>query len=136
MKPKPKPKPRRKPKPEPEKRPPSRFAPSAFLSGSPEAVQALCQELAELAAERFQDLTGSTWQQVGEGVAAQLRSAGHDLSRFDESESLQEWQAHWHHPRGTFSLFLSFQAPSRVEVSWKTETQAFVGRDGNGDGDN
>src|SRR5688500_15879798 len=87
--------------------PPPRFAPSAFLSGSPEAVQALCDELADLASKRFSDLTGTTWTQVGHSLVGQLRAIGHDLSCFDEREDLQEWDASWHLPRGTFSLFLT-----------------------------
>jgi hypothetical protein len=116
----------RKPKP-PEKQP-SRFAPAAFLNGSGEQVQALCDELATLAAERFSDLTGTTWQRTGLAIAEQLRAAGHDLTSFDESAELQEWQASWHHPRGNFSLLLSFRAPYSVEVTWRTDDAAFTAR--------
>ena len=128
--PKRKPAPQRKPnvKPESEDKPPSRFAPSAFLSGSPESVQLLCQELADIAKARFADVTGSSWSRAARSIAEQLRSAGHDLRSFDESETMQEWQAEWHQPRGTFSLFLSFRAPTSAEVTWTTDTQTFVGR--------
>lgn len=120
--------PKRKPKLEKTKAPPSRFAPAAFLSGSPQAVQQLCEELATQAASRFADLTGTTWATVGHAIANQLRASGHDLSSFDESEGLQEWQATWHHPRGTFSLFLSFRAPASVEVTWKSDDATFSAR--------
>ena len=42
--------PKKKPS-SPEERP--KFAPKAFISGTPEQVQGLCNDLAELAAERF-----------------------------------------------------------------------------------
>jgi len=110
------------------KQPPSRFAPAAFLSGSSETVQHLCDELAALAAKRFNDLTGTTWERVGTAIASQLRAAGHDLMSFDEAADLQEWQATWHHPRGTFSLLLSFRAPSQVEVTWKSDDATYTAR--------
>lgn len=120
--------PKRRAKPQKIKPPTSRFAPSAFLSGSPEAVQKLCEELAAQAASRFADLTGTTWSTVGTSIVEQLRGSGHDLSSFDDAEGFQEWQATWHHPRGTFSLFLSFRAPTSVEVTWKTDDATFSAR--------
>jgi hypothetical protein len=114
---------RREPEP-----PPSRFAPAAFLSGSPESVQRLCEDLAAEVAKRFADLTGTTWESVGRTVVEQLRRSGHDLSSFDAGEGIQEWQAVWHQPRGSFSLFLSFRAPANVEVIWKTDAATFTGR--------
>ncbi len=125
-----KPKPKQKlPKPTKQKapkQPPPHFAPSAFLSGSAEAVQRLCDELATLAAERFSDLTGTNWQTAGNALAEQLRAIGHDLTSFDESPELQEWQATWHHPRGSFSLLLSFRAPHAVEVTWRTDDWTYT----------
>jgi hypothetical protein len=107
---------------------PPRFAPSAFLKGSREQVQQLCDDLATLAAERFSDLTGTTWSAASAALAQQLRALGHDLISIDESDDHQEWQATWHHPRGTFSLLLSFQAPHGVEVTWKSEDATFSAR--------
>jgi hypothetical protein len=103
-----------------------RFAPAAFLSGSPAQVQALCDELADVAAARFADLTGTTWEDVGRSLAHQLRALGHDLSSFDETPELQDWQATWHHTRGTFSLLLAFRAPCSVEVTWTTDDARFT----------
>lgn len=120
--------PNREPKLRASKGPPPRFAPSAFLKGSPEQVQQLCDELATLAAERFGDLTGTTWPAASGALAQQLRALGHDLISVDESDTHQEWIATWHHPRGTFSLRLSFHAPQAVEVSWKTDDRTFVAR--------
>lgn len=108
--------------------PPARFAPSAFLSGSPAQVQALCDELADVAAARFSDLTGTDWQRVGTTLASQLRALGHDLTSFDESPELQEWQATWHHARGTFSLLLVFRAPQSVEVTWTADDAKLTAR--------
>ena len=125
-------KPKRKPKQKEPKGAPSRFAPAAFLSGSPEAVQKLCEELAAQAAGSFADLTGTTWSTVGTSIVQQLRASGHDLMSFDDGEGLQEWQATWHHPRGTFSLFLSFRAPASVEVTWKTDDATFCASGGGG----
>jgi len=105
-----------------------RFAPSAFLSGSPTEVQQLCDELADVAATRFGDLSGTSWERVGQSLAAQLRALGHDLIGVDESNELQEWQATWHHPRGTFKFVLEFRAPCTVEVTWKTDTATFTAR--------
>jgi hypothetical protein len=105
-----------------------RFAPAAFLSGSPEQVQELCEELADLAAARFADLTGTSWERVGKSLASQLRALGHDLSSFDESAELQDWQATWHHTKGTFSLLLAFRAPTSVEVTWTTDEAKFTAR--------
>jgi hypothetical protein len=118
--------PKRKPKPKPEKEPPSRFAPAAFLKGSAEQVQALCDELATIAADRFSDLTGTTWQRAGTDLAQQLRAAGHDLMNLEDDVGLQEWQATFYHPRGNFSLLLSFRAPYAVEVTWKTDDATFT----------
>lgn len=120
--------PKREPKLKPAKGDAPRFAPSAFLKGSPEQVRQLCDELATLAAERFSDLTGTNWRSVGETLAQQLRTLGHDLIGIDESDEHQEWLATWHHPRGTFSLLLSFQAPSTVAVSWKTDDGTYTAR--------
>ena len=108
------------------KQPPPHFAPSAFLSGSTEAVQQLCDELATVAADRFSDLTGTTWQAVGTSLAEQLRAIGHDLTNFDEAPELQEWQATFYHPRGTFSLLLVFRAPYAVEVTWRTDDWTYT----------
>jgi hypothetical protein len=110
------------------KGPPSRFAPAAFLSGSPAEVQALCEELAKQAASRFADLTGTTWAEVAAAIVAQLRASGHDLHNFDDGEGVSEWQATWHHPRATFSLFLCFRAPASVEVTWKADEATFSAR--------
>jgi hypothetical protein len=118
--------PKRTAKVKPPKPPPSRFAPQAFLAGSPSALQQLCDELAELAASRFRDLTGTTWETVGTAIAAQLRAIGHDLQAVEEAEGFQEWQATWYHPRGTFSLLLQFRAPSSVDVTWQTESATFA----------
>jgi hypothetical protein len=110
------------------KEPRPRFAPSAFLSGSPEEVQQLCEELAGLAAARFGDLAGTSWEVVGESLASQLRALGHDLSSFDDAEGFQEWQASWHHARGAFTFMLVFRAPCSVEVTWKTDAATFTAR--------
>jgi hypothetical protein len=107
---------------------PPRFAPSAFLKGSREQVHQLCDDLATLAAERFSDLTGTTWAAASAALAQQLRALGHDLISIDESDAHQEWQATWHHVRGTFSLLLSFEAPRAVEVTWKTDDSIFTAR--------
>jgi len=107
---------------------PSPFAPAAFLKGSPEAVRGLCERLADVAYDRFSDLTGTTWERAGRDLAQQLRSAGHDLTSFDATEELQEWQATFYHPRGTFSLSLSFRAPAQVEVTWRSDEQAITAR--------
>lgn len=127
--------PRREPKPQNERKPKlraaestPRFAPSAFLKGKSEQVQQLCDELATLAADRFSDLTGTSWSGVGVSLAQQLRALGHDLINLDESENHQEWVATWHHPRGTFSLLLSFQAPHAVAVTWKADDTAITAR--------
>jgi hypothetical protein len=112
----------------PEKEPPSRFAPAKFLKGTTAEVQALCDELATLAAERFDDLTGTTWERTGRTLAQQLREAGHDLTCLDEDSELQDWHASWHHPRGTFSLMLSFRAPRAVEITWTADDMSYTAR--------
>lgn len=113
------------PKPQPA---PSPFAPSAFLRGTPEAVRELCEGLAGIAHDRFLDLTGTTWQRAGSDLAHQLRAAGHDLTSFDDSEQLQEWQTTFYHSRGTFSLLLTFRAPTFVEVTWRSDDDAITAR--------
>jgi hypothetical protein len=104
---------------------PSRFVPGAFLSGSPAAVQQLCQDLATLSAKRFAARTSTPWVSVAASIVQELRAAGHDLSSFDAGDDWQEWQADWHHPLGSFTLRLSFREPASVEVAWKTETTTF-----------
>lgn len=91
-------------------------------------MQQLCGDLATLAAERFSDTTGTTWAGVGASLAQQLRAIGHDLMSVDESDDHQEWLATWHHPRGTFSLLLSFHAPYAVAVTWKSDDVTFTVR--------
>ena len=61
-------------------------------------------------------------------IVQQLRMAGHDLSNFDDSDELQEWQAVWFHPKGNFSLFLTFRATGGVEVTWRADDAKFVAR--------
>jgi hypothetical protein len=117
---------KRQPKPQKPTPAPSPFAPAAFLKGSPEAVRELCERLAGIAHERFRDLTGTTWQRTGSDLAQQLRAAGHDLMSFDDSEELQEWQATFYHPRGTFSLLLTFRSPTSVEVTWRSDDGAIT----------
>ncbi len=111
----------RKPKPTKATPAPSPFGPAAFLKGSPDAVRELCEGLASIAHERFSDLTGTTWARAASDLAQQLRAAGHDLTSFEESDELQEWQATFYHTRGTFSLLLTFRAPTSVEVTWRTD---------------
>jgi hypothetical protein len=103
-----------------------KFAPAAFLSGTPEQVQTLCNDLAELAAERFSDLTGTTWVSVGQSLATQLRELGHDLMSFEDTPEHQEWQTTWHHPKGTFVFTLEFRAPYAATVTWKTDERTFT----------
>ncbi|MES1189267.1 MAG: hypothetical protein ABUL60_35960 [Myxococcales bacterium] len=103
-----------------------KFAPAAFLSGTPEQVQSLCNDLAELAAERFSDLTGTTWVSVGQALASQLRELGHDLMSFEDTPEHQEWQTTWHHPKGTFVFTLEFRAPYAATVTWKTDDRTFT----------
>jgi len=110
------------------KRPPSRFAPAAFLKASPQAVQELCQALADQASKGFSDLTGTSWRSVAASFVEQLRASGHDLSNVDDADGIQEWQTTWYHPRGTFSLVLTFRAPSGVEVTWKADDAAYTAK--------
>jgi hypothetical protein len=91
-------------------------------------VRALCEKLASIAHQRFTDLTGTTWQRAGSDLAQQLRGAGHDLTAFDESEELQEWQVSYYHPRGTFTLSLTFRAPADVEVAWRADDATITAR--------
>jgi hypothetical protein len=104
---------------------PSRFAPKAFLAGSPQDVQRLCEALAAEAALRLADLTGTTWTAVATSIVADVRATGHDLIALDHTDELRQWQATWYHPRGTFSLLLSFRAPRHVEVTWQTDDATF-----------
>jgi hypothetical protein len=103
-----------------------KFAPKAFLSGTPEQVQALCNDLADVAAERFSDLTGTNWVSVGQSLASQLRELGHDLTAFEDTPEHQEWQTTWHHPKGTFVFTLEFRAPYAATVTWKTDDRTFT----------
>ena len=122
---------RRQPEGEPrpaEKEPPSPFAPKAFLTGSPAAVQQLCEQIATQAASGFADLTGTSWTTVAEAIVTQLRASGHDLVSVDDSDELRQWQAVWYHPRGTFALILRFRPPASVEVLWQTDDTTFSAR--------
>jgi hypothetical protein len=108
--------------------PPSPFAPKAFLAASPALVQRLCEQLAAESARRFVDLTGTTWLAMATAIVSEVRASGHDLIPLDEEEGTRQWQATWYHPRGTFSLLLSFRAPRTVEVSWRTDDATFSAR--------
>jgi hypothetical protein len=102
-----------------------KYAPASFLSGSPQQVQSLCTDLAELAAERFSDLTGTTWIDVGQSLAQQLRALGHDLIDLEGTPEHQLWQATWYHPKGTFVFTLEFKAPYAASVTWQTDDTSF-----------
>lgn len=108
--------------------PPSRFAPKAFLAATPATVQGLCEELAAEAARRFVLLTGTPWVTVASAVVAEVRASGHDLVSLDDTGDVRQWQATWYHPRGTFTLSLSFRAPGSVEVIWQTNDATFTAR--------
>jgi hypothetical protein len=110
------------------KQPPSPFAPKAFLTGSPAAVQQLCDQIATQAAAGFADLTGTTWAAVAEAIVTQLRASGHDLVSVDDSDELRQWQAVWYHPRGTFALILRFRPPASVEVLWQADDKTISAR--------
>ncbi|MEO7034211.1 MAG: hypothetical protein ABI548_09990 [Polyangiaceae bacterium] len=110
------------------KRPSSRFAPAAFLKGEPESVRELCQALADQMVRGFSDLRGTSWRSVATSLVDQLRTSGHDLSQIEDTDEIQAWQATWYHPRGTFSLLLSFRAPAAVEVMWKADDAIFTAK--------
>jgi len=103
-----------------------KFAPAAFLSSTPEQAQTLCNDLADVAAERFGDLTGTTWVEVGQSLARQLRELGHDLMSFEDTAEHQVWQTTWHHPKGTFVFTLEFRAPYAATVTWQTDDRTFT----------
>ena len=102
-----------------------KYAPASFLSGKAEQVQGLCNDLAELAAERFSDLTGTTWTTVGQSLVQQLRALGHDLIDLEETPEHQLYQATWYHPKGTFVFTLEFKAPYAATVTWQTDDATF-----------
>ena len=108
--------------------PPSRFAPKAFLAATPATVQGLCEALAAEAARRFVLATNTPWVAVATSIVADVRASGHDLVSLDDTGDVRQWQATWYHPRGTFSLSLSFRAPGSVEVTWQTSDATFVAR--------
>jgi len=108
--------------------PPSRFSPKAFLAATPATVQQLCQDLAGESSRRFVDLSGMPWAVVGQSIVADVRASGHDLISLDDSDGVRTWQATWYHPRGTFSLLLSFRFPRSVEVTWQADDAIFVAR--------
>ncbi len=89
-------------------------------------MQRLCEDLAKEAANRFADLTGTSRKTVVATIVQQLRASGHDLSNLENTDEVEEWQATWYHPKGTFSLLLSFRAPRRVEVTWTADDVKFV----------
>jgi hypothetical protein len=100
---------------------PSRFAPAAFRSASPEVAQRLCEALAKQAARGFVELTGTSRKVEGPSIVKELRSSGHDLICVEDSAELQQWEATLYHPQGTFSLLLTFRAPRSVEVMWRAD---------------
>ena len=118
----------RDPKTKATKAAPSRFAPKAFLSGSPEAQQQLCIELAAELANRFDRLVGTPWSDAANSIVSQLRTSGHDLVSLEDADGSRRWEAVWYHPRGTFSLLLSFRPPTGVEVTWQADDTTFTAR--------
>jgi hypothetical protein len=104
---------------------PSRFGPAAFRSASPQVAQRLCEELAKQAARSFVELTGTNRNAEGSAIVQQLRASGHDLICLEDTAELQQWQATLYHPKGTFSLFLTFRAPRNVEVTWRADDVEF-----------
>ncbi|MGC4065702.1 MAG: hypothetical protein QM784_13850 [Polyangiaceae bacterium] len=100
---------------------PSRFAPAAFRTASPEAVTRLCEALAKQAVRGFVELTGANRKSEGPPIVKELRASGHDLVCLEDTAELQQWQATLYHPQGTYSLFITFRAPRRVEVTWQAD---------------
>jgi hypothetical protein len=118
----------RDPKTKAAKAPPSRFAPKAFLAGSPETRQQLCVELAAELANRFERLVGTPWSDAASSIVGQLRASGHDLISLEDANGSRRWEAVWYHPRGTFSLLLCFRPPTSVEVTWQADDTTFTAR--------
>src|SRR3954470_10474008 len=118
----------REPKVKAPKAPPSRFAPKAFLTGTPEATQRLCEALAAELANRFDRLLGTPWSDAATSIVTELRSSGHDLISLEDSDGFRRWEVVWYHPRGTFSLLLCFRPPTSVEVTWQTDGATFTAR--------
>lgn len=118
----------RDPKTKAPKAPPSRFAPKAFINGSPEARQQLCVELAAELANRFDRLVGTPWSDAAISIVGQLRASGHDLISLEDADGFRRWEAVWYHPRGTFSLLLCFRPPTSVEVTWQADDTTFTAR--------
>jgi len=118
----------RDPKTHAPKAPPSRFSPKAFLSGSPEARQQLCLELAAELANRFDRLRGTPWSDAAASIVAELRTSGHDLVSLEDADGFRRWEAVWYHPKGNFSLLLAFRPPASVEVTWQADDTTFTAR--------
>ena len=106
----------------------SRFAPAAFITGTPEAVQRLCDDLAAQAAKRLTHLIGADWTSEATRIVSELRNLGHDLSACDRSDDFQEWEVTWYLPRGQFSLFLVFRSAGTVEVIFRADDAKYTAK--------
>jgi len=84
--------------------------------------------VAKQAARSFVELTGTNRKAEGPAIVQQLRASGHDLICLEDTAELQQWQATLYHPKGTFSLFLTFRAPRSVEVTWRADDVEFSAR--------
>lgn len=82
-------------------------------------------ELSRLAQELTARLgAGSNFEKDILAIIEDLRALGHDLWNFDQDVEWQIWSHDYATPRPGAGLFLRFDAPSRVEVTWAEPKRA------------
>ena len=93
------------------------FSKAEFLRRTDAERTALCRELEQLLTEQLAQAP-----EFHAGVAALvsvLRSHGHDLWSFDESDDFEAWCPNWANPSGP-GIVLTFRHGDGVTVEWST----------------
>ena len=94
-----------------------RFAREAFRDADAAGRKALAQELAETLRSRLR--IAEDFHQSVRGLVEELRSLGHDLWSFDETDEMEVWCPNYQTPSGP-GIVVTFTTEG-VEVDWSPE---------------
>jgi hypothetical protein len=103
-----------------------RFSYDSFVAGTDADRQRIADDLAQELTRRVQ--ASADPAQAASDCVDDLKSLGHDLWSFDESDDLQLWCGDWTAPERAFELFVEITyrnaEPRSVSVSVKCKEQS------------
>jgi hypothetical protein len=103
-----------------------RFSYDRFVAGTDADRQRLADDLAQELTRRVQ--ASADPAQAGYDCVDDLKSVGHDLWSFDESDDFQLWCGDWTAPKRAFELFVEItyrdKEPRSVSVSFKRKEES------------